>query len=98
MYWGQTSQGAPSGRGRMTSKDGTDYRGDFASGLRHGYGELFFSKSDPFGRLRYIGQFENGQLSGVGNYSFKDGSTFEGKLTGTNMSGRGMFNWHAAYS
>ena len=65
--------GAPSGKGRMISKDGTDYRGDFASGLKHGYGELLFSESDHFGRLKYIGQFQKDQMVGKGNITFKDG-------------------------
>ena len=45
-YEGQTVDGIPHGKGRMTYKDGSYYDGDWSNGIMHGKGKFYDSKNN----------------------------------------------------
>lgn len=45
-YKGQTVDGIPHGKGRMTYKDGSYYDGDWSNGIMHGKGKFYDSKNN----------------------------------------------------
>jgi hypothetical protein len=66
---------------------GIKYTGDFKMNQKHGVGTLAKDKD------AYNGEFYNGERTGVGKISFKDGSFYEGSWLDNKFSGKGRFNW-----
>ena len=75
LYEGESSEGKPHGRGRMTYLNGDEYIGNFINGIKSGYG--IFYKNDTF---TYRGNFEDDEMNGFGTKEFLDGRVEKGRF------------------
>jgi hypothetical protein len=71
------------------NKEGLVYNGEWANGIPHGKGELFY----PNGSY-YIGYFNKGNANGEGRFISPEGWIYEGQLENEQAEGKGMFVHH----
>lgn len=76
VYDGSWCADTPHGQGICKYSDGTEYRGSFVAGHRHGRGIQTWNG----GRDVYDGDFETDTFSGLGLRVYGDGSTVEGEF------------------
>lgn len=87
-YQGEIVHGTPSGRGRMTYKNGDIYVGEFVEGKRQGHGIYAFADGE-----RYNGEWFQDQQHGLGIFSFKNGNTYEGSWSHDYQHGNGIMHY-----
>jgi len=68
--------------------DGSRYRGEMSSGLRHGSGTLIMSDG-----ATYVAEWANDKREGWGKEVHKDGTSFEGFYTNGQRHGKGSMTW-----
>jgi hypothetical protein len=78
-------------KGSSSSKNGTQYSGEWLDGKLHGYGSFTYKNGD-----KYRGEFKGSERNGAGIYYFlKDdkfkGDRFEGKYLNDRKSGVGKY-------
>ena len=64
-----------SGRGKLVTKTGHIYEGDFKDGFPHGFGKLQINNGNV-----YKGEVMRGKCHGQGKLTFKNGRTLEGQF------------------
>lgn len=69
--------------------DGSIYVGDTLHEKPHGTGTLTFPLSDQYGRLKYQGDFQNGERHGHGILMWRDGRECVGGWARNKMQGKG---------
>lgn len=74
------------GRGRIVSSNGDYYHGDFKNGKPHGLGILYSVKE----QLKYEGAFHNGEKSGFGSETRRDGTEYVGNFMNNKWDGKGV--------
>ena len=86
-YKGTMQDGIRAGKGKLTWADGSFYEGEFANGLRHGFG--LYQLAPPVRATKtvsgvsarsYEGEWSNGQKHGRGKEIWPDGDTIVGQF------------------
>lgn len=72
------------GRGNYRLSDGTYYEGKIIAGKFQGQGMHITQEHT------YVGNFENGERSGHGTITYKNGDTFEGEFSNNKRNGHGV--------
>lgn len=86
MYDGEWNEdGRRHGKGCLTFKDGSKYRGQFTAGFFQGLGELVFAGE----RAKYEGEFQVGKFHGYGVYQSSSGMKYEGQFVDGQVKGKG---------
>jgi len=81
-YEGETLNGVPHGKGKLTFNDGGYYEGDFVNGLPHGKGKRVFKPKGIVTQYQsYEGNFANGKMNGKGTLYYTDGSYYVGAFS-----------------
>lgn len=90
-YAGQVERGQPNGVGVMTQTSGPTagdrYAGAFVDGRWQGLGVFEASQPADARPKRYVGEFQNGQLSGAGLSSLADGARAMGPVVNGRLTG-----------
>lgn len=74
-YEGQWKGGKYHGGGHLIDINGDEYLGNFANGLKHGYGKMIYASSGDI----YDGNWVEGKHHGIGKLTeFSSGNVFEG--------------------
>ena len=84
-YFGENLKGFRSGIGIYIGGIDLRFEGFFCSGKQNGFGVL--NTSD----FRYEGNFENGNLQGLGEIRYKNGDSYEGEFLNSELTGYGKF-------
>jgi len=92
-YTGEGVGGVPHGRGVITFKDGSVYKGDMKNGTIHGQGTWTFAFAS-YGR--YVGAFENGAFHGQGTWTKAYGECYVGAFENGEIHGQG--SWTKAWN
>jgi len=79
-YLGEYVGGVSHGFGKYTWNDGNSYEGEFENGLPHGLGIFIKVDTDESEGYVYIGDYENGMMSGEGTVIFEDGTAYKGSF------------------
>ena len=75
LYIGRYESDSPQGYGQYYWENGSNYRGQFLSGMRHGRGVWQMINGDS-----YEGQYMNDKKNGNGTYVWKNGSKYVGNF------------------
>merc|ERR1712185_761960 len=73
VYRGQWQFGEMSGKGTMTTSNGSIYSGEFHAGNMEGRGTLTFITND-----QYVGEFKDSLFNGLGTYTWSSGTCLVG--------------------
>lgn len=86
-YIGSWLKGLPHGEGKVYNDNSIKYNGLWQNGKKHGEGEDY----DPYGNLKYKGEFANNLYNGFGNTYYHDSRTvaFEGNFVDGKKEGEG---------
>ena len=71
-------------RGKITSRDGSLYQGQFRNSIPYGFG-----KSTNIDGSTYQGCIEEGKMNGFGVYNWPDGSSYKGEWKNNLMDSKG---------
>merc|ERR1712039_969025 len=88
-YVGQWSCDEKSGSGLERWVDGSEYKGQFVHGARHGVGKYMSGA----GELIYEGEFRKGKMDGEGIYHYANGRVYAGQWSQSQMNGHGKMTW-----
>jgi hypothetical protein len=77
VYRGQWQFGEMSGKGTLTTSNGSIYSGDFHAGNMEGRGTMTFITND-----QYVGEFKDSLFSGLGSYTWSSGTSLTGAFDG----------------
>ncbi|MBL7910663.1 MAG: TPM domain-containing protein [Bacteroidia bacterium] len=69
-------------------QDSSRYQGQFKNGLKHGFGEYYYSDGSV-----YKGQWKKGLRHGKGLLIFENGDTYDGEWKDDNRTGKGKYVW-----
>lgn len=75
----------PNGKGTMKYSNGTEYKGDWVNGIRHGKGVIKYNNGI------YEGEWINDKRNGEGIYTWNDGKKYEGTYVDDARDGYGVF-------
>ncbi len=95
-FEGWTLDGELDGLAIIGSKD-FEYHGEFKSNRAHGVGVYKSFKSSSLKRswpIKYIGEFFNGELTGLGSIRYLGGGSFFGHLINLQFEGLGVLKRH----
>lgn len=92
-YTGQFSGTKKHGTGLWLHPEGDKYEGQFAFNKHHGWGVYTIGRSGK----KYVGEWDAGQMSGVGVYFFNPEETeyFVGTYVKDVKHGQGMYHFHS---
>lgn len=84
-YEGEIKDGCPNGKGKLTMKDGTIYKGTFCGNAKEGRGIIIY----PNNYRKYKGEWDaNGQLNGIGVLYYPEKkNTFYGRFENGVLNG-----------
>lgn len=85
LYFGQTQNGRPHGKGIAFYANGNSYDGTWDSGDKHGSGTYTYPKGE-----RYEGGFSRNQRDGLGTYTWPNGDTYRGYWKADRRNGEGV--------
>ncbi len=88
---GSWKNGKKHGYGTFIWKNGVKFEGQYSDDERIGYGSMNFPTNDPFNRVRYVGNWNNGQINGRGTLTYKNGNKYEGDFVSGAIRGNGTF-------
>lgn len=99
----------PEGKGLFIWNNNDLYEGDFALGIKHGYGKYVTStltyvgewkQNIPFGKgtiitkeSKYEGNVISGSKHGIGSEEFKNGDVYTGPFINGKFEGVGTYCW-----
>lgn len=89
FYIGEFYRGKPHGVGYFNDMMEVEYKGEFALGIRAGFGEERNSGSNS----TYEGEFANDKKNGVGVMLWDDGTKYEGHFVENDFDGKGVYFW-----
>jgi hypothetical protein len=75
VYRGQWAFGQMSGKGTLTTSNGSIYSGEFHAGHLEGRGAITFVTND-----QYVGEFKDSMFNGLGTYTWSSGTTLVGRF------------------
>jgi len=84
VYFGQTLDGKPHGRGTGFYSNGTNYEGEWVSGEKHGEGIYIYPNNE-----RFEGTFMYNKRNGFGIYTWPNGDTYRGYWKDDKREGEG---------
>ena len=88
IYRGDIVKFKKEGKGEEKTNDYT-YEGDFANDLKHGMGKIHYHNNGDF----YEGEFNKGEITGKGFYTWKNKHTYLGDFIKGKMHGKGIYKW-----
>ena len=91
-YFGEVIDFKKNGKGEETCED-YKYTGEFLGDLRHGHGRLEFLKEGNV----YEGEFIRGEMTGKGNYIWRNKQRYEGDFVKGIKHGKGIYIWPDGY-
>lgn len=92
VYTGEMALGkSPHGKGEVTWKDGSKYKGEVFNGMLHGKGVFNYYNGD-----KYEGEFAYGFRSGSGKMVFSNGDMYVGEWQADMMHGKGKYTFHSS--
>lgn len=77
-YIGQFKYGKLNGNCHVYYKNGSEYKGEYAKDLKHGYGEYSHINNKPNKSYVYVGNFYKGRMSGQGMLTCANGKIITG--------------------
>ncbi|KAI3364892.1 hypothetical protein L3Q82_001075 [Scortum barcoo] len=86
---GQLSETVLSHRGRIASRSGARYIGDYYQNMKHGQGTFYY----PDGS-RYEGSWVEGLRQGHGVYTYPNGDKYDGEWLHHMRHGQGIYHYH----
>ena len=86
-YYGQFKMDNINGKGKLITKNGEIYEGDWVDNKANGYG-IYQSKD-----VRYEGKWKNDRQEGIGTETWADGTSFNGEFKGGQKTGQGKFRY-----
>ena len=89
-YNGGFNHNIRQGYGILKTEDGEEYVGSWKKNKKQGFGVLTFSKSDVFGRITYVGNFEDNVRNGNGTLILKNGKNYIGEFKNDTFDGFGV--------
>ena len=57
------------------------------------YGNFNNTRNNKFNSWIYVGEWENGQKNGFGEFTSPDGINYKGEYKGGLFNGEGIYNW-----
>ena len=88
MYEGEFFNNLFNGEGKITYENGDEFQGQWADGLKHGYGELRCKN----GKI-YKGQYENDEKTGEGTMIWPDKRRYQGDWVNGKQHGIGLYTF-----
>jgi len=88
---GSVSGQQPDGLGILKMQDGEIRFGNFKDGKLNGFVAIEYPETSE--TSFFAGNFDNGQASGNGTMSWKNGDSYVGHWQGGNRTGFGIFSW-----
>ena len=88
-YDGMTDELIPDGYGTLTYQNDQEsyiYAGEWAKGMRHGYGDTVFSNGDS-----YFGEWNEDSYHGIGRYRYNNGDVYDGEWENNLQHGKGQY-------
>lgn len=85
LYFGQTQNGKPHGKGIAFYANGNSYDGTWDAGDKHGSGAYTYPKGE-----RYEGGFTRNKRDGLGTYTWPNGDIYRGYWKADTRNGEGV--------
>lgn len=88
-YFGDVVDFKKNGKGKEFCEGVYKYVGDFVNNLKHGKGKLEYLDTGDI----YIGEFNEGEITGKGLYKWNTGEQYEGNFIKGIKHGNGKYKW-----
>ena len=86
-YYGQFKMDNINGKGRIITKNGEEYEGDWIDNRANGFG-VYKNKE-----VKYEGKWKNDRQEGIGNETWNDGTNYNGEFIEGQKTGQGKFKY-----
>jgi hypothetical protein len=90
---GEWKEGKKSGNGTLTWKNGENYVGEWLNDLKHGHGVIKYPENDILNRTSFDGEWKEGNKSGNGTFTWKNGENYVGEWLNDLKHGLGFLKY-----